>query len=271
MKKTQKIIPIILLATLSSTPVIAETQGTPKQGVAMVSSAIIGGLIAGPVGFIVAGVGGALLASIESPEQDNMVNTNLPDSPLPIPMISDDIALAMPPSKNSSSEPLETIETMELSQNNMDSSSNSGGAIQGERQEVKLKLIETDLYFDTNKFIINRDQASILMAIVEQIHQQPDSLISISGYADPRGTESYNLALSEKRASNIADYLEAQGIDRKRLLIHSFGEDKSMSETSDSHAYAAARKVNLVIENTKQQSTNQQGAEQSVALLQENP
>ena len=70
--------------------------------------------------------------------------------------------------------------------------------------------------------------------------------VQIEGHCDSRGSVEYNLALGERRAKSVRDYLESLGVDKKRLSIISYGKEKPL-ELGDSEAvHARNRRANFV-------------------------
>ena len=82
-----------------------------------------------------------------------------------------------------------------------------------------------------------------LLALSKVLIKLPDDLIQIDGHSDPRGASDFNLDLSQRRADAVASVLVAQGIDRARIMIRSFGESKSSSSEYDYDAHIAERSV----------------------------
>ncbi|HUR95422.1 MAG TPA: peptidoglycan-associated lipoprotein Pal [Gemmatimonadales bacterium] len=70
----------------------------------------------------------------------------------------------------------------------------------------------------------------------------PTVRVQISGHADERGSDEYNLALGNRRAAAAKRYLENKGIDGSRLEVVSYGEERPMSQGSDEAAYAQNRR-----------------------------
>lgn len=70
----------------------------------------------------------------------------------------------------------------------------------------------------------------------------PNVRIQISGHADERGSDEYNLALGNRRAAAAKRYLENKGIDGSRMEVLSYGEERSLSQGSDEAAYAQNRR-----------------------------
>lgn len=70
----------------------------------------------------------------------------------------------------------------------------------------------------------------------------PDVRIQISGHADERGSDEYNLALGNRRAAAAKRYLENKGISGSRMEVVSYGEERSLSQGSDESSYAQNRR-----------------------------
>lgn len=68
------------------------------------------------------------------------------------------------------------------------------------------------------------------------------SQFTIEGHADERGTREYNLALGERRASSVANYLVALGIDANRIQTISYGKERPAVEGHDETAWAQNRR-----------------------------
>ncbi len=66
--------------------------------------------------------------------------------------------------------------------------------------------------------------------------------IRISGHADDRGSDEYNLALGNRRAAAAKRYLESKGVDGSRIEVVSFGEERPLNPGADEAAYAQNRR-----------------------------
>ncbi|NIQ98388.1 MAG: OmpA family protein, partial [Desulfuromonadales bacterium] len=67
------------------------------------------------------------------------------------------------------------------------------------------------------------------------------------GHCDERGSDSYNLALGEKRARAAHDYLVSLGISPERLSIISYGEERPLVQQSTENAWAKNRRAEFVV------------------------
>jgi peptidoglycan-associated lipoprotein len=70
----------------------------------------------------------------------------------------------------------------------------------------------------------------------------PNVKLRISGHADERGSDEYNLALANRRAAAAKRYLENKGIEGSRLEVISYGEERPLNPGSDENAYAQNRR-----------------------------
>lgn len=70
--------------------------------------------------------------------------------------------------------------------------------------------------------------------------------VTLNGYTDERGTREYNLALSERRANSVRDYLIVQGVDAGQIEVVGYGEESPAMEGNDEAAWSKNRRVQLV-------------------------
>lgn len=80
----------------------------------------------------------------------------------------------------------------------------------------------------------------------EWIKGNPDVTVQIEGHCDSRGSVEYNLALGERRAKSVKNYLVNLGIDGKRLTIISYGEEKPVASGDSESVYSKNRRANFV-------------------------
>ncbi len=71
--------------------------------------------------------------------------------------------------------------------------------------------------------------------------------IQVEGHCDERGGIQYNLALGERRAKAVRDYLVALGIDKKRITTISYGKEKPLAFGHDESSWGKNRRANFVI------------------------
>lgn len=88
------------------------------------------------------------------------------------------------------------------------------------------KLDLAPVYFDYDKFNIGDQAAATLRSNAEWMKKNADYDIVIEGHCDNRGSDQYNLALGERRAHSVRQYLMQLGIDGNRLSTRSYGESR---------------------------------------------
>lgn len=97
-----------------------------------------------------------------------------------------------------------------------------------------LGLNLTPIYFSLNKSDIREDAVAILKQNLEVLSKHPELSILIYGFADSRGSESYNLPLSKKRAQHVKDYLVSKGLSKKQIeQINGKGESFILNKCSE--------------------------------------
>jgi len=101
------------------------------------------------------------------------------------------------------------------------------------------------VFFATNESILTTASRETLRAQAAWLRKNPSINVVLEGHADERGTREYNLALGQRRAESVADYLESRGINRSRLVIKSYGEESPAVSESNERAWARNRRVEI--------------------------
>jgi len=104
------------------------------------------------------------------------------------------------------------------------------------------------VFFDYDSAELRPDARATLDALATQIQQQPQCHFVIEGHCDERGTREYNLALGEKRASAVASYLAALGVDPTRMRTISYGKERPAEIGNGEEAWAKNRRAVMVIQ-----------------------
>ncbi len=133
-----------------------------------------------------------------------------------------------------------------------DSSAIDGGAVDQQSDEYKQMHGRSSsglvpVYFDFDQAIIRPDMADRMIQNAEYLQQVPNTVI-VEGNCDDRGTKEYNLALGEKRAINIRDYLIDLGVAPGRIRTVSYGEERPLFYEQTDFAWSQNRRADFVIE-----------------------
>jgi peptidoglycan-associated lipoprotein len=115
-------------------------------------------------------------------------------------------------------------------------------------QVVRREVIEfEDVHFDFDRFNLRPDALKILDDAVAKMQRNPNVRITIEGHCDSIGTSEYNLALGERRANSVRDYLTNRGIMNTRMRTVSYGEDRPISDNNTAQGRAQNRRAHLVV------------------------
>ena len=97
------------------------------------------------------------------------------------------------------------------------------------------------VYFDLDQYRLDADDQEILKRQAAWLQSYPDVSILVAGNCDERGTREYNLALGERRAAVVKDYLESLGVDPNRIETVSYGKERPIAGGSDAQSWAQNR------------------------------
>ena len=101
------------------------------------------------------------------------------------------------------------------------------------------------VFFSYDSYALTSAAQSTLSKQAKWLKANPSVTISVEGHADERGTREYNLALGQRRAESVANYLIANGIKRNRLITKSYGEERPLSLGSNDSAWSKNRRVEI--------------------------
>ncbi|MCY3883285.1 MAG: peptidoglycan-associated lipoprotein Pal [Gammaproteobacteria bacterium] len=97
--------------------------------------------------------------------------------------------------------------------------------------------------FDFDKSDLSSSDFSVFNQYAEFLVQNRDFSVTIEGHCDERGTREYNLALGERRAQAVADYLIGAGVRSSQITTVSFGEEVPVDAASNEAAWAKNRRA----------------------------
>lgn len=82
---------------------------------------------------------------------------------------------------------------------------------------------------------------------VRIMQEHSDVKVEVQGHADERGTTDYNIALGQRRAQSVVDYMQAKGVAGSRVKVVSYGEEKPLVSGTSEQAWAQNRRAEFVI------------------------
>lgn len=111
--------------------------------------------------------------------------------------------------------------------------------------ELPLELLT--IHFDYDKYDLTPEALEILAVNAEALSNHFGAVIKVEGHCDERGTDEYNLALGQRRAQAVQDYLIKYGIDPAAISIITFGESKPADRGHNEWAWAKNRRADFVV------------------------
>jgi peptidoglycan-associated lipoprotein len=115
------------------------------------------------------------------------------------------------------------------------------------RMAAARETLQQTIYFDYDEADITAEAERILRAKLDILRNSPAVRIRIEGHADERGTNEYNIALGNRRAESVREFMTGFGIDQNRISIVSYGEDQPAMMGSSETAWAQNRRAEFVI------------------------
>lgn len=117
------------------------------------------------------------------------------------------------------------------------------------RQDARGTIVSlADILFDFNKATLRRDVEFNLVKIATILNQFGEMNVLVEGHTDAIGTDEYNLALSQKRAQAVSDFLASQGVAAKRLSWEGYGKTRPVADNDTDEGRQKNRRVDLVIQ-----------------------
>jgi peptidoglycan-associated lipoprotein len=104
-----------------------------------------------------------------------------------------------------------------------------------------------DVHFDFDRYNLKPEAVKILDEAITTLRDNPDLRVTIEGHCDSMGTPEYNLALGERRANAVRDYLASRGVTATRMETVSYGEERPKADNSTEEGRALNRRAAIVV------------------------
>ena len=98
------------------------------------------------------------------------------------------------------------------------------------------------IFFGYDRYDLTAEARTVLDSQAQWLQKYPNLNVTIEGHADERGTREYNLALGERRANSVKNYLVALGVSGSRLTTISYGKERPAVPGSDETSWAQNRR-----------------------------
>ena len=109
-------------------------------------------------------------------------------------------------------------------------------------------FIEEKIHFAFDSAVLSEEARQILGQKADYLRANPVIRVTVEGHCDERGTDAYNLALGERRAEAVRDFLVNLGIGVNRFNTVSFGEERPLAMGRDEASWAMNRRAQFVID-----------------------
>lgn len=124
-----------------------------------------------------------------------------------------------------------------------------GAAVPGSQADFLRSVPSDRVFFDTDVYAVSSEARATLDAQAEYLLRYPNVTVTIEGHADERGTREYNLALGDRRANSVRNYLESRGVAAGRMTTISWGKERPAVEGSSEDAWSRNRRAVTVLPN----------------------
>jgi peptidoglycan-associated lipoprotein len=111
----------------------------------------------------------------------------------------------------------------------------------------ELEFVSEDIRFAFDSSELSAQARKILRSNAEFLSTNPGLTVTVEGHCDERGTDAYNMALGERRAQSVKDFLVNTGIRADRLHTVSYGEELPIALGRNEASWAKNRRAQLVI------------------------
>ena len=216
----------LLNGVVSAAPVAAKP-GTHKPEMGLGLGAVIGGLLGGPPGAIIGAAGGAWLGDRQKKKDDTLsdLEKKLQQKQTELAGLQQQFAR------------LESSHDSELHRVNMEK--------QVSAVEKLSDGVFLNIYFRTNSAALGPQNDLGIEHLAHYLKDLPEISVDLEGHADRRGTDAYNIKLSQQRAETIRQALIRNGLAENRIHCHGYGESGAKAARGDIEGYIFDRRVRI--------------------------
>ena len=116
------------------------------------------------------------------------------------------------------------------------------------REQERLAGILRDVLFDFDSYVVSGSELTKIEGVASFMKQDRGVRIVVEGHCDERGTVEYNLALGQKRAESVKDYLLKLGIEGSRVRTISYGKEVPVETGTGEEAWAKNRRAHFKLD-----------------------
>ncbi|MFZ4761823.1 MAG: peptidoglycan-associated lipoprotein Pal [Alphaproteobacteria bacterium] len=113
--------------------------------------------------------------------------------------------------------------------------------------QQELQQVGDRVLFGYDQSDLSTEARAILDRQIEWLKRYPSLTITVEGHCDERGTREYNLALGDRRATSVRNYLVASGVEASRIQTISYGKERPAASGNDEASWAQNRRGVTVV------------------------
>lgn len=218
---------------------------TDNENIGFGTGALIGGIVAGPIGAFVAGIGGVFVAKY--------ININ-----------DEKEALTIVLTKEQQAHELNKEQANKQYQAKLQQLKNSYQqqlmALENQQQntgQIQAEKLLMSLQFSTGSSDIAPHYQEQVAALAQILNSSPTMKIDLSGYTDLTGEESLNQTLSQARVASVKNLLMAQGVQQQQIATFAFGESSPIVANNEREVSFYDRRVVLKLHKPAEVHNNQ--------------
>ena len=129
----------------------------------------------------------------------------------------------------------------------VESSSDESPADPSEAGPVSEAAATSTVFFAFDDYTLSSETQDQLAELATYLKQNSGDVLQIEGHCDERGSIEYNLALGQRRAASVKDYLVQMGVDPSRVTTISYGEERPAVEGHNEAAWSKNRRAEFVL------------------------
>jgi peptidoglycan-associated lipoprotein len=103
------------------------------------------------------------------------------------------------------------------------------------------------VFFDFDRADVRADERDRLSSDAAKLKELTAARLTVEGHCDERGTAAYNMALGERRAAAVREYLAALGVPTERIQTISYGKERPFAQGHDEEAWQQNRRGHFVV------------------------
>jgi len=114
-------------------------------------------------------------------------------------------------------------------------------------EAARMAFVNEKILFSFDSFVLSDQAQQILNSKADYMRTNSGVTVTVEGHCDERGTEAYNIALGERRAESVKNFLVDLGISANRLNTISYGEERPIAMGQNETSWAKNRRAQFVI------------------------